>query len=83
MVEIGMQEEGAPFDPGDPLIQLQGDIKQPYRIVYEALPPGALSHYQSGVLPLLEISPKPVGAFPWGLRGQWQQGTEATELIWI
>jgi hypothetical protein len=80
MVEIGQQEVGVPFDPEDPLIQLRGDRKQPYRKVYEALRTRAFSHYQSGALPLLEISPKPVGAFSWGPSGQWQQGAESTEL---
>lgn len=79
MVEIGQQEVGEPFDPEDPLIQLRGDRKQPYRIVYEALRARALSHYQSGALPYLEISLKPVGAFSWGLSGQWHQGAEAAE----
>lgn len=80
MVEIGQQEVGEPFDPEDPLIQLLGDRKQPYRKVYEAMRARALSHYQSGVLPILETSLKPIGAFSWGLSGQWHQGAEAVEL---
>ncbi|KAJ5371208.1 uncharacterized protein N7496_007300 [Penicillium cataractarum] len=74
MVEIGQQEVGEPFDPEDPLIQLLGDRKQPYRKVYETMRARALLHYQSGTLPILALSMKPTGAFSWGPSGQWHQG---------
>lgn len=74
LIEIGQQEVGEPFDPEDPLIQLLGDRKQPYRKVYETMRARALLHDQLGTLPILTLSIKPTGAFSWGPSAQWHQG---------
>jgi hypothetical protein len=54
---------GAPFNPEDPHLDLRGDPKQPYRIVYEALRERVGLHWESGREPILGLYVKPLGAY--------------------
>jgi hypothetical protein len=56
---------GTDFDPENPPLDLRGDPKQPYRVVYEYLRARAYDHLISGEEPILGVCEKPYGAANW------------------